>query len=186
MSLGSLFLLSNHCMKAVGLLTSLHTLYVTFCLPRKQELYLFVPSAPFTLCCIEEAEGARCQGADTLKARVQTKLCASECREGLCLHILKTGSVKEPEPQTPPIAKAAKGRLLPEDSLLTSEDPSLRPQELAHFSRGPAGVDIFLDPVSQVKECHIGGQGKSGLQRDDRCTGLSGHMDCRADVTRQC
>lgn len=66
----------------------------------------------------------------------------------------------------PPISKsmpACKGRFPPRDSLLTSEDPPLRPQELADFSRGPAGVDVFLDPVSQVKQCHIGGQDKGGL-----------------------
>lgn len=53
---------------------------------------------------------------------------------------------------TLPLAQAAR-----------SKDPSLRPQELADFSRGPAGVDVFLDPVSQVKQCHIGGQDKGGL-----------------------
>lgn len=53
---------------------------------------------------------------------------------------------------TLPLAQAAR-----------SEDPPLRPQELADFSRGPAGVDVFLDPVSQVKQCHIGGQDKGGL-----------------------
>lgn len=54
---------------------------------------------------------------------------------------------------TLPLAQAAR-----------SKDPPLRPQELADFSRGPAGVDVFLDSISQVKECHVGGQGKGGLQ----------------------
>lgn len=42
-------------------------------------------------------------------------------------------------------------RTLPLTQAARSKDPPLRPQELADFSRGPAGVDIFLDPVSQVK-----------------------------------
>lgn len=53
---------------------------------------------------------------------------------------------------------------LPLAQAARSKDPPLRSQELADLSRGPAGVDIFLDPIGQVKQCHIGSQGKGGLQ----------------------
>lgn len=155
-------------MRVVGSLTSLHTLHVTLCLPGKQESYLLVPSAPFTQCCTE-AEGARCQGAETLKA-----MCGPNCVHlsvvKACAYTFSRQALwRSLSPKRFPLLRL----LLPEDTLLTSEEPSLRPQELAHFRRGPAGVDIFLDPVSQVKERHVGGQGKGGLQGDDRGTGLS-------------
>lgn len=56
------------------------------------------------------------------------------------------------------------GRVLPEGHSLTSKDTPLRSQELADLSRGPAGVDTYLHPVSQVKQRHVGGQGEGGLQ----------------------
>lgn len=55
-------------------------------------------------------------------------------------------------------------RSLPLTQAARSKDPPLRSQELADLSRGPAGVDTLLHPVGQVKQRHIGGQGKGGLQ----------------------
>lgn len=64
------------------------------------------------------------------------------------------------------------------------KDPPLRSQELAGLGRGATGVDTFLHPVGQVKQCHVGGQGEGGLQGHDHHIGLPRSMNCGSGVTR--
>lgn len=69
--------------------------------------------------------------------------------------------------------------VIPEGRSLTSKDAPLRSQELADLRRGPAGVGTPLHPVGQVEQCHVGGQGEGGLQRQDHGAGLSTGKACR-------
>lgn len=68
--------------------------------------------------------------------------------------------------------------VIPEGRSLTSKDASLRSQELADLSRGPAGVGTPLHPVGQVKQRHVGSQGEGSLQRQDHGAGLSTGKAC--------